>query len=78
MLESESLDLADVSEMDASTFRRKGNQLIAEKELRVSWPSATAFRVRFRDKVTSRPGGPRDYVLFQQDSEATCTVPTSG
>jgi hypothetical protein len=66
VLECQTLDVADVSEMKNGTFRRKGHQLIAEKELCVSWPSPTAFRVRFRDKVTSRPGGPREYDLFHQ------------
>ncbi|MGI4761978.1 MAG: DarT ssDNA thymidine ADP-ribosyltransferase family protein [Janthinobacterium lividum] len=70
VLESENLNLADLSAMNAGTFRRQGNQLIADQELRVSWPSAASFRVRFRDKVTSRPGGPRDYDLFQQATSA--------
>ncbi|QNE41912.1 DUF4433 domain-containing protein (plasmid) [Hymenobacter sp. NBH84] len=68
VLECADLDTADLSEMPAETYRRLGNKLIAEKILRVSWPTPTGFRVLFRDKVDSRPGGRREYELFQQEA----------
>ena len=65
LLECNELALADLSEMEPGTYRLVGNRLLTQHKLRASWPAPVSFRVLFRDKVTSRPGGPREYELFQ-------------
>ncbi|WP_210116042.1 DarT ssDNA thymidine ADP-ribosyltransferase family protein [Hymenobacter wooponensis] len=65
VLECADLLQADLSEMEPGTYRVIGNRLLAQQRLYVSWPTAVPFRVFFQDKVTSRPGGPRSYALFQ-------------
>ncbi|MBJ6146315.1 DarT ssDNA thymidine ADP-ribosyltransferase family protein [Hymenobacter sp. BT559] len=65
MLECDELAHADLSEMEPGTYRLAGNRLLTQQKLRVSWSAPVSFRVLFRDKVTSRPGGPREYELFQ-------------
>jgi hypothetical protein len=46
-------------------YRIKGNQLISQGRLHLSLHEPIAFTVSFRDKVTSRPDGPREYELLR-------------
>lgn len=64
VLECDDLAQADLSEMEPGTYRLTANQVLTQQKLSVSWPTPVSFRVLFRDKVTSRPGGPREYELF--------------
>ena len=71
LLECAELSQADLSEMEPGTYRLAGNRLLTQHRLRVSWPAPVSFRVSFRDKVTSRPGGAREYELFQSAAPST-------
>ena len=60
-------DLSKIAEIQLpnSEYRTVGRQIISQHHLQLTLHEPIAFTVSFRDKVFSRPGGPREYELFR-------------